>query len=111
MRLCQELFSYEAFNDIIEERSGPSDEVLESDDLLDEWMKTEVVTTHHVSSTCKMGPSGDPLAVCDQYGWVYGVDGLRLVDASMMPDTIRANLNVTVMAMAEKVADFVKQGS
>jgi len=111
MRLCQELFSHEAFDDIVERRSGPSDEVLESDDLLDEWMKTEVVTTHHVSSTCKMGPSSDPLAVCDQYGRVYGLDGLRLVDASMMPDTIRANLNVTVMAMAEKIADFIKQGS
>ena len=91
-------------------RSSPSDEVFESDALLDEWMKTEVVTAHHISSTCKMGPSSDPLAVCDQYGKVYGVDGLRIVDASIMPDTVRANLNVTVMTMGEKVADFIKQG-
>ena len=83
---------------------------MESDALLDEWMKTEVVTAHHISSTCKMGPSSDPLAVCDQYGKVYGVDGLRIVDASIMPDTVRANLNVTVITMGEKVADFIKQG-
>ena len=110
LRLCNELFSHDAFSDIVESRTAPSDEVLESDILLDEWMKTEVVTAHHISSTCKMGPSSDPLAVCDQYGKVYGLDGLRIVDASIMPDTVRANLNVTVMTMGEKVADFIKQG-
>ena len=55
-----------------------------------------------------MGPSDDPLAVVDQYGRVYGVDGLRVVDASTMPDTVRANLNLTVMAMAERAADLIK---
>ena len=111
LRLCDELFRHKAFGDIVERRAGPSDEVMESDELLDEWMKAEVVTAHHISSTCKMGPSSDPLAVCDQYGRVYGLDGLRIVDASIMPDTVRANLNVTVMTMGEKVADFIKQGS
>ena len=110
LRICNDLFSDKAFEGIVDRRSGPSDEVLESDALLDEWMKTEVVTAHHISSTCKMGPSSDPLAVCDQFGRVYGLDGLRIVDASIMPDTVRANLNVTVMTMAEKVADFIKEG-
>ena len=55
-----------------------------------------------------MGPSNDPLAVVDQYGRVYGIDGLRVVDASIMPDTVRANLNLTVIAMAERAADFIK---
>ena len=55
-----------------------------------------------------MGPSNDPLAVVDQYGSVYGIDGLRVVDASIMPDTVRANLNLTVIAMAERAADFIK---
>ena len=44
----------------------------------------------------------------DQYGRVYGVDGLRIVDASVMPDTVRANLNLTVIAMAERAADLIK---
>ncbi len=57
-----------------------------------------------------MGPSGDQMAVVDQYGRVHGIDGLRIVDASIMPDTVRANLNLTVMAMAEKVADFIRRG-
>ena len=108
LRVCADLFRHEAFDEIIEERFAPSDDVLHSDDALDSWMRREVVTAHHVSSTCKMGPSSDPLAVVNQYGRVYGVDGLRIVDASIMPDTVRANLNLTVIAMAERAADFIK---
>ena len=108
LRTCADLFRHEAFDHIVEERLGPPDDVMDSDDALDSWMKREVVTAHHVSSTCKMGPSNDPLAVVDQYGRVYGVDGLRIVDASIMPDTVRANLNLTVLAMAERAADFIK---
>jgi len=108
LRVCADLFRHKAFDEIIEERFAPSDDVLDSDDALDAWMRREVVTAHHVSSTCKMGPSTDPLAVVDQYGRVYGVDGLRIVDASIMPDTVRANLNLTVIAMAERAADFIK---
>ena len=48
------------------------------------------------------------MAVVDQYGRVYGVDGLRVIDASIMPDTVRANLNLTVIAMAERAADLIK---
>ena len=108
IRMCSDLFRHEAFNEIVEERIAPSDEVLSDNDALDAWMKREVITAHHVSSTCKMGPSDDPMAVVDQYGRVHGIDGLRVADASIMPDTVRANLNLTVMAMAERVADFIK---
>ena len=108
VRVCANLFRHKAFDQIVDERVAPSDDVLRCDDALDSWMKREVVTAHHVSSTCKMGPSSDPLAVVDQFGRVYGVDGLRIVDASIMPDTVRANLNLTVIAMAERAADFIK---
>ena len=108
IRMCADLFRHEAFEQIVEERVAPSDDVLFNDDALDSWMKREVITAHHVSSTCTMGPSSDPLAVVDQYGRVYGVDGLRVVDASIMPDTVRANLNLTVIAMAERAVDFIK---
>ena len=54
-------------------------------------------------------PAREPMpdAVVDQYGQVHGIDGLRIVDASIMPDTVRANLNLTVMAMAERMADLI----
>ena len=107
IRMCAELLRHEAFGQIVEERIAPSDDILVDDDALDSWMKREVITAHHVSSTCKMGPSSDPLAVVDQYGKVYGVDGLRVIDASIMPDTVRANLNLNVIAMAERAADLI----
>ena len=110
IRMCAELFRHEAFDQIVEDRIAPSDDVLGDDDALDSWMRREVTTAHHVSSTCKMGPSTDPLAVVDQYGKVYGVEGLRVIDASIMPDTVRANLNLNVIAMAERAVDFVKEG-
>ena len=111
LRLTGSFFQHSAFSDIVEKRNAPSDEALNDDDLLDDFMLHEVMTAHHISSTCKMGPSSDSLAVCDQYGKVNGVDALRIVDASIMPDTVRANLNVTVMTMGEKVAEFIKQGN
>ncbi len=48
------------------------------------------------------------MAVVDQYGKVHGVEGLRVVDASIMPDCVRANTNVTSMVIGERVADFMR---
>ena len=107
LRLCADLFRHDAFGGIVERRIAPGDDVLRDDSALDAWMKREVVTAHHVSSTCKMGPADDPQAVVDQYGKVHGIEGLRVIDASIMPDTVRANLNLTVMGMAERAADFI----
>ena len=73
-------------------------------------MRREVTTSQHISCTCKMGAADDPMAVVDQYGKVYGLEGLRIVDASIMPDCIRANTNVTTLAIGEKIADHIKDG-
>ena len=110
IRLCVDLFKHAAFNDMVGERMAPSDEILASDDALDHWVKQQVKTGHHISGTCKIGPSSDPLAVVDQYGKVHGIEGLRVVDASIMPHCVRANLNANVMAMAERISDFIKEG-
>ena len=109
VRLCIQLGEHESFNDIIEERVDPSDADLESDEALDAWLLREVTTSQHISCTCKMGPNTDPMAVVDQYGSVHGVDGLRVVDASIMPDCIRANTNVTTMMIGERISDFIRK--
>ncbi len=109
VRMCADLFRHQAFDDIVEERSGPSDDILENDDALNLWMRRQVITAHHISSTCRMGPTGDETAVVDQHGMVHGTAGLRIVDASIMPEAVRANPNLTVIAMAEMVADVVKE--
>jgi choline dehydrogenase-like flavoprotein len=57
-----------------------------------------------------MGPESDSMAVVDQYGKVHGFENLRLGDASIMHDCVRANTNVPAMMIGEKIAEFIKQG-
>ena len=57
-----------------------------------------------------MGPADDPMAVVSQHGKVHGLESLRVVDASIMPDCIRANTNVTTMMIGERIAEFIKAG-
>jgi choline dehydrogenase-like flavoprotein len=111
VRLCARLLEHGAYRDIVEERLQPTDEELASDDALDNWMRQTVSTSQHISGTCKMGPASDPMAVVDQYGRVYGLEGLRVADASVMPDVIRANTNASTIMIAERVADFIRHGS
>ena len=54
-----------------------------------------------------MGPASDPMAVVDQHGKIHGLQNIRVADASIMPDCIRANTNATTIMIAEKVADYV----
>ena len=110
MRICVDLAEHEAYEGIIKERVNPTDEDLGSDEALDRWLMREAKTSHHVVGTCKMGPSSDETAVVDQYGKVHGLEGLRVVDASIMPDCTRANINVTAMVIGERVADFMARG-
>ncbi len=98
------------FSEYVIERLNPTDEDLASDDALDNWLLRNVGTQHHSSGTCKMGVASDSLAVVDQYCNVYGMEGLRVVDASVMPDVIRANTNATTIMIAERVADWIKEG-
>ena len=57
-----------------------------------------------------MGPAADPTAVVDQFCNVHGLRNLRVVDAAVMPDIVRANTNATIIMMAERAADFIKEG-
>ena len=107
VRLCVRLGEHESFRDMIAERLEPLDSDLSSDEALDAWLMREVTTSQHISCTCKMGPASDPMAVVDQYGRVHGLEGLRVVDASIMPDCIRANTNVTTMMIGERIAEFM----
>ena len=65
-------------------------------------------TARHVSGTCKMGPDADPLAVVDQYCRVKGVQGLWVVDASVMPRIPRSGgAHATVVMIGERVVDWI----
>ena len=110
IRLSVRLADHEAFKDIIIDRITPTDADLATDKALDAWLMRNVGTSHHISGTCKMGPEADPMAVLDQFGRVRGLQGLRVADASIMPDVIRANTNATSIMIGERVADWMVQG-
>jgi choline dehydrogenase len=109
LRLCVELGSHESFKDIIAEKLAPTDAELVSDDALDDWILRNISTCHHISGTCKMGPLSDPMAVVDQHGRMHGIEGLRIVDASVMPDCVRANTNATTIMIGERMSDFIRE--
>ena len=93
-----------------EGRTIPQDADVASDEALDRWILENVDTPHHSSGTCKMGPSSDALAVVNQYCGVHGLEGLRVIDASIMPDVIRANTNATSIMIGERAVEWVEQG-
>ena len=79
----------------------------QSDAEIDAHIRATMGTVHHPVGTCKMGPDTDPGAVVDGELRVRGVDGLRVVDASVMPDLIGGATNAPVIMMAEKAADMI----
>jgi choline dehydrogenase len=108
VRMSIEFMEYEAFRNILAGLISPAEQDLLSDSTLDAWLLENVSIGQHLSGTCKMGPSTDPLAVVDQYCRVRGIEALRVADASVMPDVIRANTNLTTIMIGERVADWIK---
>jgi choline dehydrogenase len=79
-----------------------------SDSALTDFIRNNCGTVFHPVGTVKMGPPNDSMAVVDQYCRVRGVNGLRVVDASVMPNIVRANTNLTCIMLAERVADWMR---
>lgn len=90
---------------------GPTlQHLLQDDLLLDDYLRTNVHGVWHASGTCRMGAADNSHAVVDPHGRVYGVTGLRVVDASVMPCVPRANTNFPTIMVAEKISDAILQG-
>lgn len=91
--------------------NAPSIDALLSDPArLEDYLKRNAMSVSHVTCTCRMGAPDDPLAVVDHDGLVYGVENLRIVDASVMPSLPRANTNLATMMIAEKISDAILRG-
>ena len=71
------------------------------DDAIDQWILEHIADLAHAMGTCRMGTKDDPHAVVDAACNVIGVDGLQVIDASVIPEDPRANINLTVMMIAE----------
>lgn len=81
-------------------------ERLDRDDMLTHVFANHVAF-YHGAGTCAMGPADDPAAVVGPHGQVWGTEGLRVCDASIMPETPRANTNLNVIAVAERMAELI----
>ena len=101
------LFEDQRFEAVISGRIAPTAEEVGSDALLDGWIADNLSIAGHTCGTCRMGPESDPDSVVNQYCQVYGVDGLRVIDASVMPEIPRANTNATAIMIAERASDFI----
>jgi len=105
IRHTREIFLQAAFDDLRGPELAPGPEA-ESDAALDEFVRQRGESAYHPSCTCKMGT--DDMAVVDSHARVHGIEGLRVVDASIMPNIVNGNLNATVIMLGEKLADVVR---
>jgi choline dehydrogenase len=106
VRLTREIFAQTAFDRYRGREIQPGAEV-QTDEQIDAFIRAKVESAYHPSCSCKMGRSNDPMAVVDPETRVYGVEGLRVVDSSIMPSVTTGNLNAPTIMLAEKAADHL----
>ncbi|MEM6579391.1 MAG: choline dehydrogenase [Pseudomonadota bacterium] len=106
VRLVREIAAQPAFDGLrgSEIEPGPA---AQSDAEIEARLRANTVSQWHLSCTARMGAVADPDAVVDTQGRVHGVSGLRVVDASIMPEVINANTNAATIMIAEKIADAI----
>jgi len=104
LRLTREIAAQNAFNGLSRGEIEPGFE-LKSDTEILAWLRQNVSTEYHPSSTCRMGVGGD--SVTNGEGFVHNTEGLRVIDASIMPHNVTANLNAPVIMMAEKISSMI----
>jgi choline dehydrogenase len=81
---------------------------VQSDEQIDEFVRGHVESAYHPSCSCRMGRADDPRAVVDPETRVIGLEGLRVVDSSIMPSITTGNLNAPTLMLAEKAADHIR---
>ncbi len=106
LKLLRKILNAPALQPYVVEEVDPGAKVA-SDEALLGYCRARGSTIYHPTSTCRMG--NDPLAVVDQRLRLRGVEGLRVVDASVMPDLVSGNTNAVVIMIAEKASDMILQ--
>ena len=106
LRLVRELVAQDPLLPFAGEEILPGSQNI-SDEAIDDHIRKTMITVHHPVGTCKMGWKEDPLAVVDQEMRVRGVENLRVIDTSVMPDLIGGATNAPVIMMAEKASDMI----
>jgi len=107
MKLARKLLASEPLQPFYDYEAFPGPDVQSDDELLDA-ARQRGTTTFHPMGSCRMGPASDPSAVVDDQLRVHGMEGLRVIDASIMPAMISANLNAATLMIGEKGADLIR---
>jgi choline dehydrogenase len=110
LRIARAIGETNAFAKYRKRELCPGPEINNDDKPLRSYIEKYAETLYHPVGTCKMGPAGDKLAVVDSELRVHGVDGLLVVDASIMPIIPGGNTNAPTIMVAEKAADLIKSG-
>ncbi len=105
IRIARDIFHQKPFDDYRGKEIAPGDN-LDSIEGLNSFIRSKGDTAYHPSCTCKMG--NDEMAVVDENLKVYGIENLRVVDASIMPNIVSGNLNATTVMIAEKASDLIQ---
>jgi choline dehydrogenase/4-pyridoxate dehydrogenase len=107
LRIAREVCRQAPMQEFMAREIAPGDAAV-TDEALDAHIRMNSITVHHPLGTCKMGVAADPMAVVDAELRVFGIDGLRVVDGSAMPDLVGANINAPIIMIAEKAADLIR---
>ena len=105
IKIAREIISKKPFDKIRGDERDPGSNI-KTDQQIDDYIRANCHTQYHPVGTCRMGQ--DNLAVVDSHLKVHGIDGLRIVDASVMPDMVSANTNAATIMIAEKASDLIK---
>jgi len=106
VRLTREIFGQHAFDAYRGEELQPGKDIV-SDDAIDAFVRQKAESAYHPCGTCKMGDPADPMAVVDPETRVIGLEGLRVVDTSIMPQVTTGNLNAPAIMIGEKASDLI----
>lgn len=106
LAFARSVLAHGPLRDIIDREILPGPAVTKPEAIADHCRRT-VKTGYHPVGTCRMGTDADPMAVLDPSLRVIGAEGLRVVDASMMPNIVSGNTNAAVLAVADKAADLI----
>ena len=104
MKILRKILAAPALKPYVVDEVDPGAKVASDEEMLN-FCRQRGSTVYHPTSTCRMG--NDPLAVVDQRLRVRGIEGLRVVDASIMPDLMSGNTNAPTIMIAEKASDMI----
>jgi 4-pyridoxate dehydrogenase len=107
VRIAREIAAQPAMRKFIAREIAPGSDK-NSDADIDAHIRNTAITVHHPAGTCRMGKDMDGSAVVDTELRVRGVEALRVVDASVMPELVSGNINAAVIMIAEKAADLIR---